>query len=105
MRWEEQNSNLEKKKASVWLEALFASAFMVYLGRHAESSRRHSTETWTALLKKYDSRAISFDFTKFIGADKDYLQWYKWGLPCDDLCLQNAAIVSSNKRKVRHSNE
>ena len=98
-------SKLEKERASVWFEAIFASAFIVYLGRQAESVRNYYRDTWVELLKRYGCNTILFDFNKFLDADRKHLYWCKWGLPCDDLCLQNAAIISSNKRKVQYSNE
>ena len=100
LRWENHISALEEEKTTVWLDILLCSAFIVYLGAQTESRRNQYSQSWGRLLQKYDYNSVSFDFAKTLGTEREHSFWCNWGLPCDELCLQNAAILSSSKTKV-----
>ena len=100
LRWKNQISVLEEERKSVWLDILLCSAFIVYLGVHTESIRNQYSQFWVQLLQKYGFTTNSFDFSKILGTETEHSSWCNWGLPCDILCLQNAAILSSSKTKV-----
>uniref|UniRef100_A0A5K3F252 AAA_9 domain-containing protein n=1 Tax=Mesocestoides corti TaxID=53468 RepID=A0A5K3F252_MESCO len=43
--------------------------------------------------KQASSKAVPFDFKRFLVTEKEQLQWRSQGLPSDQLSVENAAVI------------
>lgn len=68
--------------------ALLAAAFITYLSAASEDTRKQKMEDWQSVLGVTD-----FSLKKFLGSEREQLQWLSEGLPSDELSVENALVI------------
>lgn len=98
-RWRESSDEFVKEVVSMTGDCLLGASFMTYGGFFDQHHRSILFEQWKSLL---GSLCIpynpNFDVTGYLSSSKDRLAWQSYGLPSDELCLQNAIILNRYNR-------
>ena len=90
-RWEKNTSLMTQQIKSLGSETLLSGAFVVYLAKESEQSRKEVAKKWLSLISSF---ARFEEFRLDIVPDKDKLQWKAWGLAEDALSRENASVIS-----------
>ncbi|XP_076054654.1 dynein cytoplasmic heavy chain beethoven [Oratosquilla oratoria] len=93
-RWSKQVTELESGLHSLPQEALLAAAFLTHLSHTPEDTRKDTLERWGSLLE-----VKSFDLLRFLGSEREQLQWKTEGLPSDQLSMENALVILQSMRR------
>lgn len=82
--------------------ALMAAGFITYLSPCSEDVRQNTLASWWQQLDEVElrlsvkdgvSKAVHFDFLRFLVPEKDRLHWKAQGLPSDSLSVENAVVM------------
>ncbi|XP_068082912.1 cytoplasmic dynein 2 heavy chain 1 [Anabrus simplex] len=87
-RWKDQLKELSQDLEQLPLNTLLAAAFLTYLSNSPEDIRTSLMTKWQEMLKVED-----FSLIRFLGSEKQQMQWLSEGLPSDQLSIQNALII------------
>lgn len=100
-RWDSSNKNYEKEEENLVGNALLSSAFITYCGFFDQSLREKTINLWKDLLKN-DHISFSEDFqvSTFMASPETIVEWVNNKLPVDNLCTQNAVILSEQISKT-----
>lgn len=82
-------SELAEDVEKLPLGSLLAAAFITYLSAMPEDIRKALVAEWQTMLNIEED----FSINKFLGSEKEQLQWLSEGLPSDQLSIQNALII------------
>ena len=78
---------------------LLTGAFLTYAGVFDHKVRKKLLNEWSYCL---ETLGIMFrgdlDIIEYLSTSGDHLQWRDWGLPFDDLALQNAILLERFNR-------
>ncbi|KAI3646052.1 hypothetical protein MP228_008980 [Amoeboaphelidium protococcarum] len=93
-RWTQTSSLFSKNMQDVHGNSLLNAAFLSYSGSLPEKQRNQLYYKWQSVLKQYNisftQSATAVDQLVLSEASQ---QWKTFGLPSDDFCVENAAIM------------
>jgi dynein heavy chain 1 len=95
-RWEASSATFDAQRRTLCGDGLLAAAFATYGGAFDHKTRQHLRDAWRALAEDLGvpHRADLADApAMYLSKASQRLQWHKWGLPSDDLCVENAAVL------------
>ncbi len=100
LRWQEAVRRLEVEVNMVQVESLLFSGFINYLSASNRSSRDASIRAWLNFLKPYFP-VTTFDLVAVGTSEIQLSIWRSWGLPTEQLSVENAIIICHLEKKVR----
>lgn len=99
IRWEISSKNFKDQMATMPGDVLISGAFLAYIGFFDHFYRRVMLQNWKDYLK---NTGINFraemSLIEFLSKASDRLAWQSHNLPSDDLCTENAIILSNFHR-------
>ena len=99
VRWELSSKNFKEQMATMPGDVLISGAFLAYIGFFDHFYRRVMLTNWKEYLK---TTGINFredmSLIEFLSKASDRLAWQSHNLPSDDLCTENAMILSQFHR-------
>jgi dynein heavy chain 1 len=94
MRWQATSTSFDSQMATLIGDSLLASAFLTYGGIFDHRIRRTFLLEWQDSL---ESIGIPFrpeiDMLSYLSTPQDQMKWRSFGLPSDELALQNAILL------------
>ena len=94
-RWHESSASFQRQLASLVGDSLLAAAFLTYAGAFDHRGRRRLLEAWGDAL---DLLGIPYradpNPVAFLARPVQALEWRTHGLPPDQLCTENALVLS-----------
>lgn len=94
-RWNEAKASLNAQSRTLVGDVLTASAFLAYSGLYDEIFRKSMMDDWLQHLK---NSGIQFKqpnpIAQYLSTAEQRLGWQNHGLPVDDLCTENAIILT-----------
>ncbi|VDD74961.1 unnamed protein product [Mesocestoides corti] len=109
VRWEKQVLSLTRQLETLPATAIISAGFITYLSACSEDEREATVSNWWQQIeelglsipaKQASSKAVPFDFKRFLVTEKEQLQWRSQGLPSDQLSVENAAVILQNPNFV-----
>ncbi len=98
-RWEMGRSTFATQLSTLVGDSLVAAAFLTYCGYFDHSGRRKLLSEWRGAL---DAVAVKFkrdvSMIEYLSTASERLAWKASALPVDDLCTENAIIMSRFNR-------
>ena len=120
-RWEAQIATMNSELARLPLQALLSAAFHVYLSKETEDKRVVAVRQWLidfALLSQHYRQTennrkagtsltpqipsfllhpnpLLYNYSAFMSSESERLEWKSFGLPPDDLSVENAVMIMS----------
>ncbi|GAA97827.1 uncharacterized protein L969DRAFT_96169 [Mixia osmundae IAM 14324] len=98
-RWEHSSATFDAQMHTMAGDTLLSAAFLAYAGYFDQS---HRQSLWRIWARQLEDSAIAFkqdlSLTEFLSTADERLQWQANGLPSDDLCIENAVIISRARR-------
>jgi dynein heavy chain 1 len=93
-RWAEQKAGFQAQMATVPGDALFAAAFLAYIGYFNEEMRRRlMLDLRDHLEELHVPLKENLAITEYLSTPDKRLQWSQNALPADDLCVDNAIMI------------
>lgn len=93
-RWAMQKAGFQAQMATVPGDALYAAAFMAYIGYFNEEMRRRlMLDLRDHLQELHVPIKENLSVTEYLSTPDDRLLWGQNSLPADDLCVDNAIMV------------
>ena len=92
-RWNDEVGRMERDLEKIPLSSILAAAFLTYLSNEPEDVRKKYMEKW-----KVSLGIKRFDLKRFLGSEREMLQWRAEGLPSDDLSIENAMCILQSKQ-------
>ena len=98
-RWKESCDEYSKELSSMIGDCILGASFMTYGGFFDQHHRSLLLNQWNDLLNALCiPHNPHFDPTAYLSISKDRLVWQSYGLPTDELCVQNAIILNRYNR-------
>merc|ERR1719495_984851 len=98
-RWQETSENFKSQMSTLVGDVFLSSAFLSYAGYFDQQSRQNLFSAWKHHL---DMAAIAYRSdmarTEFLSDPDQRIQWQSNKLPTDDLCTENAIMLSRFNR-------
>ena len=98
-RWEEASRSFKEQISSLIGDSLIAGAFLTYIGFFDHFYRQSLEESWKEFLEisgiKYKPET---SLIEFLSKPSDRFSWHSHALPSDDLCIENAIVLSRFNR-------
>lgn len=98
-RWSSTSVSFDEQMSTLIGDNLLAAGFLTYAGTFDYKIRRSLLMDWTDAL---ESLGIPFrpelDFISYLSRPSDQVQWRGFGLPSDDLAIQNAILLERFNR-------
>merc|ERR1719495_1400349 len=98
-RWQETSENFKSQMSTLVGDVFLSSAFLSYAGYFDQQSRQNLFTAWKHHL---DMAAIAYRAdmarTEFLSDPDQRIQWQSNKLPTDDLCTENAIMLSRFNR-------
>ncbi|MCJ1472503.1 hypothetical protein MMC13_001151 [Lambiella insularis] len=98
-RWEGGSKSFDTQIGSIVGDVLIAAAFLAYCGLYDQQFRKAMTDDWRLQLSL---SGIDFKphnvLTEYLSTADDRVKWQEHGLPVDDLCTENAIILTRFNR-------
>merc|ERR1719495_2336981 len=98
-RWQETSENFKSQMSTLVGDVFLSSAFLSYAGYFDQQSRQNLFSAWKHHL---DMAAIAYRAdmarTEFLSDPDQRIQWQSNKLPTDDLCTENAIMLSRFNR-------
>ncbi|XP_055327511.1 dynein heavy chain, cytoplasmic-like [Paramacrobiotus metropolitanus] len=98
-RWTESQKHFKDQMATLIGDALLSAAFITYSGFYDQHVRSNVQRNWSKFLK--NSGVLyrpDLSLTEYLSTPDDRLRWLANGLPADDLCIENAIMLSRFNR-------
>ncbi|KAK8883373.1 Cytoplasmic dynein 1 heavy chain 1 [Tritrichomonas musculus] len=100
-RWQERQASFQTQRANLLGHSLLSAAFVAYTGFLEQQRRMDAIIQWEATLSecniKFDDE---FQFGDFMVDPEQLMNWTSKELPNDDLCIQNAIILSTEDKRT-----
>ncbi len=98
-RWDESSQSFKDQMATLLGDALIAGAFLSYIGFFDHFYRINLRDSWREYLDVSGIRTRpELALIEFLSKPNDRLTWSMHSLPTDDLCVENAIILSKFNR-------
>lgn len=98
-RWDESSQGFKDQMATLVGDTLIAGAFLSYIGFFDHYYRKILHESWKEYLDMCGIRCKpDLALIEFLSKPDDRLTWNLHSLPTDDLCTENAIILSKFNR-------
>ena len=98
-RWQETSENFKSQMSTLVGDVFLSSAFLSYAGYFDQQSRQNLFSAWKHHL---DMAAIAYRSdmarTEFLSDPDQRIKWQSNKLPTDDLCTENAIMLSRFNR-------
>eukprot|EP01041_Mallomonas_annulata_P000303 gene303-544_t len=98
-RWQATSTSFDKQMSTLIGDSLLAAAFLTYGGIFDHRMRKNLSSEWTETL---ESLGIPFhtdlNVIGYLSRPSDQLAWKGFGLPDDELALQNAILLERFNR-------
>ena len=99
IRWEGSSLNFKERIASLFGDTLLSSAVLTYIGFFDYHYRQVLKGDWVNNIDKIALKlSPSLSYTEFLSKPQDRIMWQQEELPNDDLCIENAIIMSRFNR-------
>ncbi|XP_058822007.1 dynein axonemal heavy chain 6 [Topomyia yanbarensis] len=99
IRWRDTVQELTAEQFAVPGDVLVASAYVAYLGAFPMSYRRELSIKWVEECRNLNiPSSASFDLVKILGDSFQIRQWNMFGLPRDEISIENAIISTQGGR-------
>jgi dynein heavy chain 1 len=99
IRWEASSKNFKEQMATMPGDVLISGAFLAYIGFFDHFYRKVMLHNWREYL---ESAGINFrnemSLIEFLSKPSERLNWQTHNLPSDELCTENAIILSNFHR-------
>ena len=99
VRWAATSQSFDDQMSTLVGDNLLAAAFLTYGGIFDQKVRKRLLSEWSDTL---ENMGIPFcqdlDLVAHLSNSADHLQWRDYGLPLDDLALQNAILLERFNR-------
>ncbi|XP_055599501.1 dynein axonemal heavy chain 2-like isoform X2 [Uranotaenia lowii] len=100
-RWTNTADSLSKEYSFVIGDSLLAGACSVYLGSLSLHQREELISSWKLDLEAHEIPfSETFKLINFFHTTEDVQHWNNFGIPLDNLTLENAAILLNNKIRL-----
>lgn len=98
-RWEEGSKSFERQISTIVGDVLVAAAFLAYGGLYDQQYRKVMIDDWLGhlALSGINFKTIN-SMTEYLSTADERLRWQEHELPVDDLCMENAIILSRFNR-------
>ena len=93
VRWEKQDKAIVLELKAFPVDSTLAAAFTVYLSGSDEKKRKSLLQEWKDLTK-----AMKFDYLKYMITESKILKWKSEGLPSDSLSLENSVMIFNTNK-------
>ncbi len=94
-RWHESSASFQRQLASLVGDSLLAAAFLTYAGAFDHRGRRRLLEGWSDALERLGVPfRADLSPVDFLSRPAQALEWRAHGLPQDQLCTENALVLS-----------
>ena len=98
-RWEKSSKTFDSQFKTLVGDVLLSSALLTYIGFFDQFYRNLLFQTWKGYLQ---SRGVQYKLdlsvVEYLSKPNERMEWQKNGLPSDDICRQNAVILSRFNR-------
>jgi len=96
LRWKENVENFERGLSTVIGDGLLCAGFLTYSGNWGFKTRGRLWSLWKSLLSSSSIGFLpSLSVVEYLSGGSDRLKWSgSYGLPTDNLCVENAIILS-----------
>ncbi|XP_001850815.2 dynein heavy chain 6, axonemal [Culex quinquefasciatus] len=99
IRWRDTVQELTAEQFAVSGDVLVASAYVAYLGAFPMSYRRELSEMWVEKCRSLNiPSSESFNLMKILGDSFQIREWNMFGLPRDEISIENAIISTQGGR-------
>ena len=98
-RWTKERETFQARMSTLVGDALLSGAFLAYSGYLDQQHRASLLAQWSAMLATngIESRE-GFAPAEYLSSADERMAWQKHGLPADQLCVENAIILSRFNR-------
>jgi dynein heavy chain 1 len=96
-RWSEGSQEFDQQMATVVGDCLLASAFVAYGGYFDQSYRQLLLQGWSSHFHRSrleTKPGVEDGLPEYLSTPDDRMRWKRHALPEDELCLQNAIMLS-----------
>ncbi|MBW0465869.1 hypothetical protein O181_005584 [Austropuccinia psidii MF-1] len=98
-RWEAGSATFDTQMSTIAGDVLLSSAFMTYGGFFDQSYREAMWQGWADHLNQANLKfKPELSLTEYLSTADDRLGWQSKSLPADDLCTENAIMLSRFNR-------
>jgi len=98
-RWQGSSQNFKERIASLLGDTMLSSAVLTYIGFFDYHYRQVLKADWISLVDKITLKlSPTLSYTEFLSKPQDRILWQQEELPNDDLCIENAIIMSRYNR-------
>ena len=99
IRWNEQLTTLRQEKKNFLGNIIVSAMFISYLSPFTGNYRKKQVNDWIELYKKYNINITNeFSLDKIMSDPVAIRQWTMSGLPNDSVSIENAIMLTSNKK-------
>mmetsp|Transcript_29208 Transcript_29208/g.38890 ORF Transcript_29208/g.38890 Transcript_29208/m.38890 type:complete len:202 (-) Transcript_29208:3430-4035(-) len=99
IRWKGSSQSFKERLASLLGDTLLSSAVLTYIGFFDYHYRQILKLDWTTLVDKISLKlSPTLSYMEFLSKPQDRILWQQEELPNDDLCVENAIIMSRYNR-------
>ena len=99
IRWEGSSQSFKERISSLLGDTLLSSAVLTYIGFFDYHYRQVLKGDWTSAIDQVCLKlSPSLSYTEFLSKPQDRILWQQEQLPQDDLCIENAIIMSRYNR-------
>eukprot|EP01133_Synstelium_polycarpum_P001082 gene1082-1226_t len=99
VRWESQSESFQTAMSTVVGDVVLASAFLAYIGFFDQQFRSDLMRKW---MDRLEAVGIKFkpelSVPDFLARPEERLAWHANALPADDLCVENAIMLTRFNR-------
>jgi dynein heavy chain 1 len=98
-RWEQSSETFKQQMQTIAGDVLLSSAFLAYAGYFDQHYRNSLFASWCAHLQRASIQFRSdLARTEYLSTADERLRWQASSLPLDDLCVENAIMLSRFNR-------
>ena len=98
-RWEEGSKNFKEQMNCLFGDVLLSSAFLTYIGFFDHYYRMFLLSEWKFFIEQsFLKYRAEMSFIEFLSKPTERLQWTANQLPNDNLCVENAIVLSRYNR-------
>ncbi|KAH0791159.1 Dynein heavy chain family protein [Histomonas meleagridis] len=100
-RWAERKITFQNEQQSLIGNSLLSSAFISYCGFLEQQKRMDSLNEWMIVLDQNNIKySEDYQFCDFMIEPENLINWSAKQLPKDDLCIQNAIILTTENLRT-----
>lgn len=98
-RWKQASESFDNQMSTLIGDSLLAAAFLSYAGNFDHRLRKQLLADWSDIL---EALGIPFrndlDITTYLSSPAEQMKWRSFGLPSDELAIQNAILLEKYNR-------